>query len=143
MSIDLNILSNELKADSMAIGYANSFQNAADQKTADLLNSLTGPGAATVYRNDIKTAEIINAIVATDFAALTSLKIQQLNLILQSGILDATVSNTRTIFTNIFTGMTATLSSLSTLAQRTGSRAEVLFGTGTFILPSQIAAVRS
>lgn len=137
-----NALKSELQSDPAGMGYASFVAKAQDQAVADLLNSLTSPGATAVWRNDVKVSEIINQIVAADFAGLTQLQVLQLILILTTGILDATQTQLRTIFTNIFTGKATTLSNLNTVAQRTGSRAEALWGTGFVVTPDQIAGTR-
>lgn len=132
-------LASEITTDPQAIGYAGK----TDQAVADLLNRTSGTGTASVFRNDIKPAEIVAAIVAADFAALTAVQLAKLQLMLLPGILDATVANTRTIFLGIFSGMTNTINALTSLASRTGSRAEVLWGTGIAITAQQVGQSRN
>src|SRR5437588_11027519 len=139
MSINYTTLANEINGDPLSLGYVTPKVNGNDQAVANLLNALTGPGAASIFRNDIQAKEIINAIVAADFAALTALQLQKLQVMTAQGVLDATVANIRTIFLAIFSGMTNTVNALTTLASRTGSRAEVLFGTGTVITPTDVS----
>src|SRR5437588_12345299 len=110
MSINYTNLANEINGDPLALGYVTPKVNGNDQALATLLNSLTGPGAASVFRSDIQAKEIINAIVAADFAALTALQLQKLQVMTAQGVLDATVANVRTIFLAIFSGMASTQS---------------------------------
>jgi len=105
---------------------------------AMILNATSGAGAAPIYRNDVGSQEVINAIVAADFAALTQLQVSKLSVMLSTGILDATRGNVRTILAGIFSGMTNTINALNTLAQRLGSRVEVLFGIGTVVTSYEI-----
>lgn len=135
MAFTLAALHTEITTDPLAIGYAGK----TDQQIAALINALTGPGAASIFRNDIAYQEIINAINSADFAGLSALQIAKLQLF-QGQLLDATKSNIRTIFLGIFTGLTNTINSLTALASRTGSRAEVLWGIGTVIQWSDVAA---
>src|SRR6185312_12775019 len=99
---------------------------------------LNTPTATLGFRNDIKSSEIVNAVVAADFAALTQLQFAKLNLMLLGGTLDATNSNTRTIFLAIFTGLSSTITALTALAQRPYTRAEVLGGIGTAVSASDV-----
>ena len=135
-------LHTELTTDPVSMGYLPLVQKANDQAVADLINSLTSPGVASIFRNDVKPPEVLNAIVAADFAAMTQLAVSQLQLFLSQPFLDATLSNTRTIFLNIFTGMSATRTALSAVFQRNGSRAEVLWGAGFVVTPAQAGAAR-
>lgn len=100
---------------------------------ASLLNARTGAGAQNIYRNDIQPFEVVNAIVATDFAALSQLQVSKLAVMLSPGFVDASMANVRTIFVGIFSGMTNTVSALNALAQRLGSRVEFLFGFGVVV----------
>lgn len=134
------LLAGELTSDPQTVGYSGAVTDAA--KSA-LVNQRTGNGSASVFRNDIKTAEIVNAIVAADFAVLTAVQVQKLALMLQAGILDATQANVRTIFLGIFAGMANTITALTALASRTGSRAEVLWGCGTVVTEQQIGQARN
>jgi len=132
----LQALATELATDPLTLGYGAALT---DSDKVAILNLRSGLGAANVFRSDVTTAEIINAIVAADFAALTTLQISKLNLILSVSILDTTKANIRTIFLGIFTGMAATITALTALAQRTGSRAEILWGYGTVITEQQVS----
>lgn len=132
------LLQSEITNDPAAIGYAGA---TSDQAKADLLNA--NIPSSNVWRNDIKLAEVVNSIVAADFAAMTALQIQKLQLVLQQGVIDATVANTRTIFTGIFTGMNNTVTAITALAQRSGSRAEVLWGPGVKITATQVGIARN
>ena len=133
MAITPSTLKTEIQQDPKAMGLAPLVAAGNDQGIADLLNSVTSSGTGTTFRNNIQAKEIINAIVAADFAALTALQLAQLQAITAQGILDATNANARAIFLNIFVGMTNTVSALTALASRVASRAELLFGAGTTI----------
>ena len=139
MAITPSILKTEIQQDPKAMGLAPLVAAGNDQGVADLLNSATGSGTGTTFRNNIQAKEIINAIVASDFANLTALQLAQLQAITAQGILDATSANARTIFLNIFAGMTNTVTALTALASRLASRAEVLFGAGTTLAAADVS----
>lgn len=84
--------------------------------------------AVNVWRNDITPSEVASAIT---MAAFTGLSQQQQNglLLLTQDRVDATSSNVRLAFNTIF-GAGATLTALTALAQRVGTRAEILFSSG-------------
>ncbi len=138
--LNMPTLREELAADSQSIGYAPFIAAGDDAAVAYLINRRSGAGSASVYRNDLAIPEIVRAIVATDFANLTALQISKLQLL--GGTIDATNTNMQTIFLGIFTGMTGTINALAAIAARAGSRAEVLWGTGTIITADQVRQSR-
>ena len=147
MAIDLAALKTELQTDPTSLGYAPFIAPSTaagdgkgdDASPARLINQ---PNAATPqFRSDVTIHDIVAAIAPTDFAALTALQIAKLQLLF-SGVstIDATVATTRNIIQGIFTGAsTATMNALVAMAKRPGSRAEVLFGAGAVVTPTQVA----
>lgn len=83
--------------------------------------------ATNVWRPDISASEIAATITMSAFTALTA---QQQNglLLLTQGPVNATSANVRAAFQDIF-GAGQTLTALTALAQRVGTRAEVLFSS--------------
>lgn len=145
MSINYISLNTEVKNDPASLGYAGK----TDEQIAVILNTI-GSGTAAdgksynIFRNDILPKEIVNCIEATDFSAATQLIISKLELLFVAAPIDATLANVRANFQNIFSGASATTkSALSAVAQRNGSRAEVLFGTGTVINATDIGIARN
>ena len=131
----LAALKSELVNDPASVGYATPRTQGDTQRLADLINAV---GAGTTFRNDIAPKEVINAIAAADFAGLTAVKCAQLQLLLLAAPIDATLTNVRQRFADIFVAGT-TLTALQAMAQRNCSRAETLWGTGTTITPEQVA----
>jgi len=130
-------LASEINSDPAALGYAAHVASGDDAGVAALLNAAT---TTKVFRNDLATHEVLNAIVAADFAALTQLQVSKLALFFAgTTTVDATNANTRTIFLGVFTGMANTVTALTALAQRNGSRAEVLWGVGTVITAANVS----
>lgn len=133
-------LHTELTTDPVSMGYATLLQKANDQAVADLLNSLTSPGAASVFRTDVRAQEFLNCITTADFSALNQLNTSKLQMVLGPGVLDATNANLRAAVQALFTG--ATLTAMQAVCSRTGSRAEVLWGTGIVVTAAQVGAAR-
>lgn len=142
MAFTTAALKSEFASDPAGVGYASALAAANDVQLAALINALTGPGAANVFRNDIQPLEVINAILTADFTALTTNQILQIQLMFLGGVLDATNANVRANFNAIFSGKTTTLANLAAVAQRTGSRAEALFGTGFVVTPAMCSQAR-
>ena len=159
MSIDPTALRNEILNDPVAIGLkalvsvaeggtgtttkdatiAAVLNFIRDGVTADPDNGVVGT-AITVFRNDITPKEIVQCIAAADFTAATQLNISKLQLLFQSAPIDATLANVRANFQNLFSGASAaTQNALSAVAQRKGSRAEQLWGTGTTVQSSDVS----
>lgn len=118
-----------LKAAILADSTANAFPNTSDGNFACAAYLSTVPGSPTqIWRKDIAPKEVSTAIVMSAYVALTAIKQNGL-LLLTQDILDATNANVRQAFTDIF-GAGATLTALTALAQRPGTRFEVIFGSG-------------
>lgn len=83
--------------------------------------------ATSIWRQDISATEIAATITMSAFTALTA---QQQNglLLLTQGPVNAASANVRAAFQTIF-GAGQTLTDLTTLAQRTGTRVEILFSS--------------
>ncbi|MFL6141664.1 MAG: hypothetical protein ACJ72N_07315 [Labedaea sp.] len=130
-------LTAELNGDPAALGYAVLVATGDDAGVAAILNA---PTATNVFRNNIGVHEVVAAIAPADFAALTVLQVAKLQLLFTgTTTIDATSANTRALFVGIFAGMATSAASLTALASRPGSRAEVLFGTGTVVTASDVS----
>ena len=141
---------NEVNNDPAALGYASSVTAKNAVAIADILNWIRNGstpcpdnnvvGAAiSVFRNDIAPKEIVNAIATTDFTAATQIQISKLEMLFVPEVIDATLANVRGNLQSIFSGASAvTTNALSALAQRNGSRAEQLGGTGTTVTDTQV-----
>jgi len=145
MSINYISLQSEVKNDPAALGYSGK----TDEQITNILNTVGSGTAAdgksyTIFRNDILPKEIVNCIDPVDFTAATQLSISKLELLFVAAPIDATLTNVRANFQNIFSGASATTkNALSAVAQRNGTRAEVLFGTGTVINSVDIGKARN
>ncbi len=118
-----------LKAAILADGTANAFPNTSDGNFACAVYLNTVPGSPTqLWRSDVSPSEVAKSVLMSEYAALTAIKQNGLLLITQ-GTIDATSANIRAAFTTIFTSGTS-LTNLTALAQRPGTRFEVIFSAG-------------
>ncbi len=130
----------ELQTDPAALGYAAKVNVGADGDLAGLINAIGATAAFNKFRNDITIHDVNDSIVPADFAALTSLQIDKIRLVFTgTDRIDANSANTRAIFLGIFSAMPNTVTALTAMATRKGSRAEVLWGTGTVVTVSDIS----
>lgn len=130
-------LSTEISTDPAALGYAALVAAGNDAGVVALLNA---PTATAVFRRDIGVHEVVAAIAPADFAGLTVLQVAKLQLLFTgTTTIDASSANTRALFVGIFSGLPTSSASLTSLASRPGSRAEVLFGVGTVITGNDVS----
>ena len=93
-----------------------------------------------MFRNDIAAAQFANAIRLSDFIALSAAQQSWLQLVVAQRVIDATQANLRADILAVFpAGGAGTRANLTALAQRSGSRAEQLFGTGTLLTANDVA----
>lgn len=105
----------------------NSLRVVSDDKNLAVYLNTVPASPVMVWRPSISQTEINTAIVGTEFAALSSLKQNLLNVML-TGPVDATSANVQANFTAIF-GAGTTLANLTTLAKRNATRLEQVFVT--------------
>ena len=144
MSIVHSSLKTEINSDPAGLGYAPFISSGNYGGAAAILNTIRSGVAAdgknySIHRDDVLPAEVIDAISATDFAALTTLQSQQLQLLLGMRSIDCTRNNLRTNLVNIFPVGGGSHAPINNLTSRNGSRAEVLFGIRTIVEASDIA----
>ena len=168
MAIDYPTLKNELLTDPQGYGYAplrtanpplyqglaDVLNFARDGATACPVNAVVG-SAIQVKRSDIASSEIWEALDMADLPALptnpnnTQLSTERRQLSWLEGLAniprvrllldDGTDTRIRTNLLAIFPAGSGTRTRLATLAQRTGSRTEALFGTGTHVTDTDCA----
>ena len=145
MAINYAALKAEILTDPTGRGYAAAYNAGADNAVADLLNTIVAGNL--VFRNDVRSEEIWEAIDATDFNSLTALALQRLGLILSQagtrGQLDVRGTNLRAMLSGIFLPGSSTRASLVAISRRDGSRGETLFGYGAHISTDDVSRARS
>lgn len=141
MAITSTSLASEIQADPAALGYAALVAAGDDASIVAALNLRRAGASFQVFRNDISQADIVGCIASADFKAATALQIAKLQFLFPPGVLlDASSANTRQIILDLFTGASAgTISALTAVASRQGSRAEVLFGVGAVVAISDVS----
>lgn len=131
MAFTLTQLAAEITTDPTSLGLVALRDAGSDQALADALN-LPRAGI-TVNRNDLSGRELLNAVVLSEYTALTQANRDLWQALLTIAPLDATDTQTRTTVGAIFAAGTTTRTNLVALSTRPGSRAEQLWGTGTRI----------
>ena len=136
--INYTALKAEIANDPNGLGYAGK----TDQPVADLMNDPAKGG--TITRGAITSQTVIDAVNPNEFAALTALQLQQLQVITSTGNVDVGNTNVQGQLGKLFTAAASpiTRSAIIALASRPASRAEALFGSGTIIQASDVAQAR-
>ena len=132
-------LRTELVTDPTGLGYAAAW-GGSDQGLADLLNL---PRAAiTVWRGLLPAYQVIDLVAWTEWTALSAANKQLLQTLTGTDTVNTESANTRAAFSQMFAAGTATRTALLAFAQRTGSRAEQLWGTGRIVTESEVSGAR-
>ena len=108
------------------------------QQIADAMNLASSP-AVSVWTPNMPTSAALSAILATDMPTAAGL-IGYLQMMLSVGSVDTTQANVRTSFSTLFSGKTS-LTNLSAVAQRVGTRFEALAAFITAAAPANVSSV--
>lgn len=135
MAFTLQLLRNELDADSLGIGYS----GMTDGEAEAALNGASR--GRPVARQSVDANEIIDALDGGEFASLTTADIAKLQLVLGREVVKIVGGNVRAILLGILSGpsFATSRSNLATLQTSPGSRAAELWGEGFRVTASQIA----
>jgi len=119
-----------LKAAILADPTANSFPNTSDGNFDCAVYLNTVPATPTaLWRPDVSPGEVAKSVTMSEYVALTAVKQNGLLLLTQGSFVDATQATVRADFSTIFAAG-ATLTALTAVAQRPGTRFEVIFSSG-------------
>ena len=142
----LTTLKNEILTDPLKVGYS-SYVGISNVALAGMLNATTGPGAAIIQLSTITKGSLLLQIVpwldqlstsqtvsGTAIPAATVTKWQQRFQALQAADPTIAVSSLLPMMDNGISDGIATAAQVSSITTKIGSRAEVLFGSGTVIL---------
>uniref|UniRef100_A0A7C4Y4W7 Uncharacterized protein n=1 Tax=Caldisericum exile TaxID=693075 RepID=A0A7C4Y4W7_9BACT len=138
--MDYVVLKNEFLTDPKGYGYRTYWDNGQDWKLAELINEVRSD--IWIDRDIVPTYEIFEAIVPTEWDALTTAEKQRMQLILSMEQVNVKGENTRLAFQKAFASGTTTRNNLLALLKRNGSRAEELFGAGTVVTWDDVARAR-
>lgn len=134
----LTILKNAIAADPTMSAFPNTMDGAFD--LANYLNAASSP-AVNVWRADVGIDEIGPQIVMSEYVALTAVKQTGLLQLTQGAKVDATNANVRQAFSAIFGAGATSLTNLTALAQRAGTRFETIAGFLTAAAPANVSSV--
>lgn len=138
------LLKTEVTTDPAVLGLTAPWNDGALGTVAALLNAQTITGTKQ-DRRGIPAQEIIQAIVLSEYVALTAVQRDYLSLLLSSGepitILGQVKANLNAIFT--VGAAPTTRAAILALIDRPSSRAEVLWGYGTRVTLEDLAAARN
>lgn len=137
MTIDYAALNTEITIDPESLGYAFLITDGNDQGIADLLNAVSS--SWPIERDLIEAYEVIDATDAGDWTALTAAERVRYQTITGAGQINVKSTNVRAAFGAMFGAGTTTRANLLALQSRNGSRAEILFGSGTRITHTDVA----
>lgn len=127
MPINFATLKTELTTDPNGYGYVTTpITEAVGEYNARKLNEVRA--GISVNRTVIPAHEVIEAIVAADWTALSQAEKDRISLVISAGDINVQGTNTRAAFLQAFGAGTTTRSNLVALQTRPGSRAEQLFG---------------
>jgi hypothetical protein len=135
----------ELQTDPRQIGYAGPLAIGDQDALAAMLNAITGPGAATVTLASVPhdAFELGLAPALLGFSTLSATiqaKWQPILAALNSSTNVTINAETIGLLSTAVTDGVMTTAQATAIYQRTGSRAEVLFGAGTVVLISDVSA---
>jgi hypothetical protein len=151
MAISYPALKTEIETDPNSYGYAAHVTSGSTQAIADLLNlartGSNGGPAITVRRTNIAASEVLEAIDNRDFEASLNAahvawfesvtQLPMLRLVNDDGSDTRILGNLKRFVQN--PGPQGSRARLIAIADRAGSRAEQLFGSGTTVQSSDIA----
>lgn len=145
MAIDYSALATEINKDPKNIGYAQYALTGADTLVADLLNAITGNGASPITLASMSNADFVTVFLPY-LANLSGLSVQKQSFytliwqtILAMPVINFTDATVTGVMAQAISDQLLTQQQAITLNQRTGSRAEVLFGAGITIQHQDIA----
>lgn len=133
MPINIAQLRNELTTDPVALGY-----NVSDAVGCRDAINLPRTGAFLQPRNTIEAWEIAACLVLAEYAALSAVNRQMVDMYVAAGKVNPTNATVIANFQTIFGPATTTRANLLAVRNRPGSRAEQLFGPGTTVLLEQV-----
>jgi hypothetical protein len=142
--IDLAALRAEIQGDPRGLDYGPHAVAQDDGAVADLLNSTTGPGAATIALSFVSRDDFLKAIlpaflVIPNLPANIQAKWDRILNMINAGAGVTINAPVQALLAQAVTDGVLTQEEADAVWHRTGSRAEVLFGPGTVVTPDQVS----
>jgi hypothetical protein len=144
MPIDLAALKAEIQGDPKGLDYGPHAVAQDDGAVADLINSTTGPGAATIALSFVSRDDFLKAILPA-FLVLPTLpadvqsKWDRILNMINAGAGVTINAPVQALLAQAVTDGVLTQEEADAVWHRTGSRAEVLGGPGTVVTPDQVS----
>jgi hypothetical protein len=133
-------LHDEITLDPQGLGYQAHIASGDDTGLAVLLNS-TYAGVGVVWRSAVPSRDVLASVVWSEVSSWSAAKVNWLVALLSPGTVDATQSRIRDIFVGVLGVGTVSLTNATAIAKVAGpTRAEELWGDGSLVMESQIAA---
>jgi len=140
MPLTLLQLKNELLNDPTGLGYSTFISPLSARDNISLAAVLNlRRGSIQVPREAVSTMLLFSNVNATDFLNLTTLQLQEFQVILTQPFINLNDLSVRNILQGIFTGKTSTLSNFASLRNRPGSRYEQLTTPNEIVLADYIS----
>lgn len=141
MGIDYAALKSEILNDPARMGYGPMVSAGNDSGIANLLDMTTGPGAGTAPHDPILAADFMALLDPTELENLTLGQKADVQMYLAAGQVNIGAENVQAWIAATWTlgSCPHTYATLVGLSTRPASRAEVLFGPGTWITPDDIS----
>jgi hypothetical protein len=144
MPIDLAALRAEIQGDPRGLDYGPHAVAQDDGAVADLINSTTGPGAATIALSFVSRDDFLKAIlpaflVIPTLPADVQAKWDRILNMINAGAGVTINAPVQALLAQAVTDGVLTQEQADAVWHRTGSRAEVLGGPGTVVTPDQVS----
>lgn len=132
-------LKTELQTDPKALGYSSLLTIGDQQAVADLLNDIHTSGDYDVNNEPVEPSKLVAQITTVDLVAMNSTQTARLQLLFTLPRLDLANSVVYANLATCFPAAGETLTNLTLLQKRHGTRGEVLFGNSIRITSSDVA----
>jgi hypothetical protein len=130
-------LRTEIQNDPTSRGYAPFVEAGSDTGVADLLNVIITGNKVNTMR--ITSDQLVNCVVHTEYIALTAAQRLWIDFITGPDRIDLNNTVIKNGLTALFAAGSGTRTNVLAAQQRDGSRAETLFGVGTYISVDDVA----
>lgn len=138
MAVDLHLLKLELANDPSALGLA----AMTDQAAMDALNQVRLGVPFQIFSAPVTAAVFFSKLDATEFLALTQLKLVQLQCVFLSAPIDLSDPSVQAILLGIFGAAPTSKANVQGLVKRQASRAEVVLGRGAVVTAADVNNAR-
>lgn len=135
-STQLALLKTELQNDPKSLGYAALLSVGNDSGVADAINLVRSGGDFQRPSEPVAGSTITALITPEDLAAMTGTQVNNLGMLLSSGIVDLNAGNNLANILSCLPNAGTSRTAVNALSLRNGSRGEVLFATNGIVVSS-------